>query len=124
MALTDAQKSAIVYYTGQPAKIIEPNTEFYNPIFVSRLNGYSADAELRISDLLIKLAATEERIRDSETRMLASKIEDIEVNKAEYAALQKAFRGWKVALSNFTDLPLVGYSAYTGAAGSVGCYGG
>ena len=117
MALTEAQKNKALEYLGFPLKVLDPTSEFYSPIIISRLTNLATDSETIIADIIAKLDDVYVKIVDSQTRMLALGVSDIKLHPEEFKLLQRARAFWVRKLSQTTSLPVAEASESGGMSG-------
>ena len=113
MALSDTQKSQIIFYLGWPGKTLIENSTNYSKIVSDRLANLTTDVEDQVSKLLGKLKKVDDKLEEALCRMSTTKVDGIHINERERVLLKAERKRYQYLLSDLLDIPVQS----TGAAG-------
>jgi len=106
MALSETEKTDIVFFLGWPAKTLDEKSQIFNSIVDDRLKGLSSAAEARVRKLLSKLKGLDEKLDCAHDRLSASQIDDIKLNKDEVRVLKSERMRCTRELADLLDIKM------------------
>ena len=88
MALTAVQKQKILRYIGWPDIFIQENRRFYSSTIDKRLQDITPEAEADAIELLNRCLDIDQRLGKSVSRLVATSVGNIRLNREEISALR------------------------------------
>lgn len=118
MALTDTQKSTIVFYLNYAGTTLIEGSPNYTSIIVDRLTGLSPYIETQVASVLLKLKDIDSRLEEAAGHYAAKRVGDIELNGDERALLLAERSRYIKQLSSLLDIAVgSGGGAGSGSSG-------
>ena len=111
MALSDLEKSKVLYYFGWPAKTLEITSTDYSKDVVDKLTTLPITAETLIRGMIGKADSLDDKLEKASSRALASKVGDIELAADEIQKLRGERNRVLRELSDFLDIEIVRQSS-------------
>ena len=106
MALTDTQKTDVIFHMGWPGKTLLEGSTDYSKIISDRLDGLTDEMEALIGKLLGKIKKIDDKLMEALDRFSTKRVDDIELNPRERELLRAERRRYLNQLSELTDVPL------------------
>lgn len=117
MALQDAQKEAIIFYLGWPAKTLVVDSTHYSKITADRMTNLSDVTEKNVKVILAKLDNIDTQLEEARCRLSANKVADIHMDATrEINKLKSERRRCAKELSCYLD---IAFKCKIGSQGSV-----
>lgn len=107
MALTDKEKTDILFHLGWPLKSLLPGSTHYNKIAVDRMNNLTSPMEDRVRELLCNIEEVRSRLLEAQKRLSASRVDTIELNQDEIDMLKVEMKRLSKELSGLLDLEML-----------------
>lgn len=107
MALTDQQKSDIIFHLGWPGKTLVVDSTHFNKIAVDRMENLTPEIEARVTLILADIDAARVKIIAGQDRLSAKQVDTIILNDNEISLLKNDLRRLKKELSCLLDLKML-----------------
>lgn len=105
MALTSQEQNKVVQLLGYGGKILQAGSVIYNKILNDRLNQLPVDTENLVRTYLGSVTAIEQQMAEAPARLVASKVQDLEMNHKELEMLRAERRRIGREIAAHLDVP-------------------
>lgn len=107
MALTDQEKTDIIFQLGWPGDTIIQGSTGYNNTITDRVNDLSAPIELRVRGLLARVFKVDAALEAAICRLSAKEVGDIVLRDDELYQLRREKKRILRELSDLLDIPIM-----------------